>query len=130
MEEIMEIVNEYNKLHEQYQFLNISNPMPEHWADLTAEEIRGMVSDAQWLADVAQKFADKLSEMEAAITPVGTHYRENEVNTIDGYKAQGFTVEEAPKAQMYDILWNKWVNGYATANEVAQMEAIAEELGL
>lgn len=130
MEKIIEIINEYNKLHEQYKHLGISEPMPEYWADLTAEEIRGMVSDAQWLAGVAQKFADKLSELEASITPAGTHYHENEVNTIDGYMAQGFSAEEASKAQMYDILWNKWVNGYATANEVAQMEAIAEELGL
>lgn len=56
--------------------------------------------------------------------------RYNTVETIEGYIAQGFTVEEAPKAQRHDILFNKWVDGIITEEEDAEMEALVEELGL
>jgi hypothetical protein len=55
--------------------------------------------------------------------------RYNTVETIEGYIAQGFTAEEAPKAQRHDILFNKWVDGIIT-EEDAEMEALVEELGL
>jgi hypothetical protein len=56
--------------------------------------------------------------------------RYNTVETIEGYIAQGFTAEEAPKAQRHDILFNKWVDGIITEEEDAEMEALVEELGL
>lgn len=129
MEEIMEIISEYAKLHKDYEHMNISDPMPEDWATtLTVDKVADMRSGAAWLADVAQRFVDKLDELEAAMQPRG--YKEQEVYTIGQYMMDGFTAEEAVKVRNHDIIWNRWVNGQATPNEIAQMEAIAEELGL
>lgn len=129
MEEIKEIVEEYEKLHKLYEYMGIGEAMPKDWADtLTIEKIAQMRNDPDWVLTVAQKIVNKLDELEAAMQPYG--YHENTVNTIEEYMAQGFSAKEAPKAQRYDTLWNKWVNGQATPNEIAEMEAIAEELGL
>lgn len=129
MEEIKEIIAEYAKLHKDYGYLNMSNPMPSDWADtLTIQKVMDMRANVAWLAEVAQKFVDKLDELEATLQPYG--YRENTVYSEAEYIAQGFTDEEAPKAQRYDTLWNKWVNGEATPNEIAEMDNIQEELGL
>lgn len=54
----------------------------------------------------------------------------NKVYTIEEYIAQGFTAEEAPKAQRHDILFNKWVNKVITEIEEEEMYSIIEELGL
>lgn len=129
MEEIMEIISEYAKLHKDYEHMNISDPMPEDWADtLTIEKVADMRSGAEWLVSVAQQFVDKLDELEATLQPRG--YREQEVYTIGQYIMDGYTPDEAVKVRNHDIIWNRWVNGQATPNEIAQMEAIAEELGL
>ena len=129
MERITDIINEYEKLHKSYEYMNISNPMPENWADtLTAENVADMRSNIAWLAEVAQQFVDKLDELEASLQPYG--YEEQEVYTIGQYMMDGFTAEEAVKVRQHDIIWNRWVNGMATPNEIAQMEAIAEGLGL
>lgn len=129
MEEIKEIIAEYAKLHKDYGYLNMSNPMPSDWADtLTIQKVMDMRTNVAWLAEVAQKFVDKLDELEATLQPYG--YRENTVYSEAEYIAQGFTAEEALKAQRYDTLWNKWVNGEATPNEIAEMDNIQEELGL
>lgn len=129
MEEIMEIISEYEKLHKSYEYMNISDPMPENWADtLTVESVAKMRAGAEWLAEIAQKFVDKLDELEASLQPYG--YKEQEVYTIGQYMMDGFTAEEAVKVRQHDIIWNRWVNGMATPNEIAQMEAITEELGL
>ena len=129
MEEIMEIISEYAKLHKDYEFMNISNPMPEDWADaLTVDKVADMRSGAEWLVKIAQKFVDKLDELEASLQPYG--YKEQEVYTIGQYIMDGYTPDEAVKIRNHDIIWNRWVNGQATPNEIAQMEAIAEELGL
>lgn len=129
MEEIMEIISEYAKLHKDYEFMNISNPMPEDWADtLTVDKVADMRSGAEWLVEIAQKFVNKLDELEASLQPYG--YKEQEVYTIGQYIMDGYTPDEAVKVRNHDIIWNRWVNGQATPNEIAQMEAIAEELGL
>jgi hypothetical protein len=129
MEEIMEIISEYAKLHKDYEHMNISSPMPEDWADtLTIEKVADMRSGAEWLVSVAQQFVDKLDELEATLQPRG--YREQEVYTIGQYIMDGYTPDEAVKVRNHDIIWNRWVNGQATPNEIAQMDAIAEELGL
>lgn len=131
MEEIKEIITEYAKLHKDYGYLNMSSPMPSDWADtLTIKKVMDMKANIEWYAEVAQKFVDKLSELEATLQPHGYGYRENTVCSEAEYIAQGFTAEEAPKAQRYDTLWNKWVNGEATPNEIAEMDNIQEELGL
>lgn len=54
----------------------------------------------------------------------------NTIYTIEEYIAQGFTVEEAPKAQRHDILFNKDQLGEATEEEREEMFAIIDELGL
>lgn len=129
MEEIREIISEYAKLHKDYEHMNISDPMPEDWADtLTIEKVADMRSGAEWLVSVAQQFVDKLDELEATLQPRG--YREQEVYTIGQYIMDGYTPDKAVKVRNHDIIWNRWVNGQATPNEIAQMEAIAEELGL
>ena len=129
MEEIMEIISEYEKLHKSHEHMNISDPMPDNWADtLTIESVAKMRAGAEWLVEIAQKFVDKLDELEASLLPCG--YKEQEVYTIGQYMMDGFTAEEAVKVRQHNIIWNRWVNGMATPNEIAQMEAIAEELGL
>lgn len=129
MERIIEIINEYEKLQKSYEYMNISNPMPENWADtLTAEIVADMRSNIAWLAEIAQQFVDKLDELEASLQPYG--YEEQEVYTIGQYMMDGFTADEAVKVRQHDIIWNRWVNGMATPNEIAQMEAIVQELGL
>ena len=52
----------------------------------------------------------------------------NTINTIEEYIAQGFTAEEAPKAQRADILFNSWDN--LTEEEKEEYFALVEELGL
>lgn len=129
MNEIQIIAHGYAELHERYSFLDIGKPLPADWADtLTMEKVAEMRREIEWLIDIAERFTDKLGELESALQPYG--YSENTVYTVEEYMAQGFTAEEAPRAQKHDILWNKWVNGEATPNEVAEMEAIAEALGL
>lgn len=129
MNEFQKIVNEYNELHNQYSYLSFSNPIPADWANtLTVEKVAEMRKEIEWLSDIAGQFADKLGELESALQPYA--YTENTVYTIGQYILQGFTSEEAPKARKYDILWNKWVNGKATPNDIAEMDAIAEALGL
>jgi hypothetical protein len=54
----------------------------------------------------------------------------NTIYTIEEYIAQGFTAEEAPKAQRHDILFNKNQLGEATEEEREEMFAIIDELGL
>jgi hypothetical protein len=54
----------------------------------------------------------------------------NTIYTIEEYIAQGFTAEEAPKAQRHDILFNKDQLGEATEEEREEMFAIIDELGL
>lgn len=54
----------------------------------------------------------------------------NKVYTTEEYIAQGFTAEEAPKAQRHDILFNKKVDGIITEIEEEEMYSIIEELGL
>jgi len=54
----------------------------------------------------------------------------NTVETIEGYIAQGFTREEAFKAQRHDILFNKMIDGEIEEEEKEEMYDIAEELGL
>lgn len=54
----------------------------------------------------------------------------NPILTIEEYIAQGFTAEEAPKAQRHDILFNKSLMGTATEEEEEEMFAIIKELDL
>ena len=106
MERITDIINEYEKLHKSYEYMNISNPMPENWADtLTAENVANMRSNIAWLAEVAQQFVDKLDELEASLQPSG--YEEQEVYTIGQYMMDGFTAEEAVKVRpALRVSWN------------------------
>lgn len=129
MNEIQAIFNEYTELCNQYGFFDIGKPFPANWADiLTMEKVAEMRREIELFVDIAERFTDKLGELEGALQPYGCH--KNIVYTIGEYMAQGFTAEEAPRAQKHDILFNKWVNGKATPNEIAEMEAIAEALGL
>lgn len=129
MEELEIIANRYNELYNKFNYLGIFPALPENWRDLTAEQVYEFVDKAEWLVSVAQQFAEAAGDLHSAIdAPHG--FKRQTVYALNEYIQQGFSEEEAPKVQRYDTLWNKRVEGLATANEVAEMDDIANELGL
>lgn len=54
----------------------------------------------------------------------------NTIYTSDEYMAQGFTNEEVPYITKHDIIFNKYVDGIATDEEMEEMFRIQEMLGL
>lgn len=54
----------------------------------------------------------------------------NTVYTVEQYMEQGFTAEEAMKAQRHDVIFNKYIDGIATEEEMAELYIIQKELGL
>lgn len=129
MEELEIIVNRYTELYNKFNHLGVFPALPDNWRDLTAEQIYELVDKAEWLVSVAQQFAETLGDLHYAVSaPYG--FKRQTVYTVDEYIAQGYSKEEAPVVQRYDTLWNKRVEGLATANEVAEMDDIANELGL
>lgn len=129
MEDFEIIVERYNELYNKFNHLGVFPAMPENWRDLTANQIYELVDKAEWLVSVAQQFADTMKDL---YDELGAAYgaKKQTVYTLDEYIQRGFSEEEAPKVQRYDTLWNKQVEGLATANEVAEMDNIASELGL
>lgn len=129
MEEMEIIVNRYAELYNKFNYLGVFPAMPENWREMTAEQILEFVEKAEWLVSVAQQFAETMRDLYDAVdAPYGA--KRQTVYTLSEYIEQGFSEEEAPKAQRYDTLWNKRVKSLATANEVAEMDSIADELGL
>ena len=130
MEEIKIIAQEYAALVEKYGYLQIHKDLPGDWkTSLTVDNMEALCRDAEWLAGIAQQFADKLRELQNALEP-SFHANENEVLTIEEYMAQGFTREEAEDMKIYDTLWNKWVNSQATAYEIELMHYYQKKLDL
>lgn len=52
----------------------------------------------------------------------------NIIKTIEGYMAEGFTAEEAPKMIKHDTMFNNWEN--LTEEEKEEFFGIVKELGL
>lgn len=129
MEEMEIIVNRYNELYNKFKYLGVFPAMPENWRDLTAEQIYEFVDKAEWLVSVAGQFAETMNELHSAMSaPYGA--KTQTVYALNEYIEQGYSEEEAPKVQRFDTLWNKHIEGLATANEIAEMDNIANELGL
>lgn len=57
--------------------------------------------------------------------------RYNTVYTVEEYMSKyNYTREEAQKEQRHDIIFNKYVDGEATEEEMNELYAIQKELGL
>ena len=54
----------------------------------------------------------------------------NKIYTATEYMAQGFTADEVPLITRHDILFNKSIDGLATADELDEMFVIQKLLGL
>ncbi len=129
METIKNIVEEYEKLYKDYSYLGVFEEIPKDWRySLTVESVAELRKSADWLVKVAEQFADKLNELENSLQPLyGT---ENTVLTVAEYVAQGWTEEQAERLQVHNVLYNKYVNGQATPDEIETFELIAKELDL
>lgn len=54
----------------------------------------------------------------------------NVITTVEEHMKWGFTREEAEKSLRHDIIFNKMQDGLATEEEIKEMYAIIDELGL
>ena len=68
--------------------------------------------------------AIKLGELLCKIITPSDEIPKNEVLTIGGYIAEGYTPEEACLAREHDILWNEYVDGIITLGHRIRLSEI------
>ena len=91
----------------------------------TLSEIEEVIAD---LSDIKAKVLRTIKLCETlckTITP-STEATRNEVLTIGGYIAEGYSPEEATLVRKHDILWNEYVNGTITLGNYAELAKIWE----
>lgn len=130
MENIIIAFEKYNKLANRTAFTDMVKPFAEV-DSLTPAQVMDMLRGVEDVKYYVDQYIEALEELLYTLVPSPySKPQKNTVDTIGGYIAQGFTAEEAVKARQHDILFNKWVDWEATAKEIAEMEAIVEELEL
>lgn len=91
----------------------------------TLSEIEEIIANLSGIkAQVLQ--AIKLCETLCKTITPSAETTKNEVLTIGGYIAEGYTPEEACLVRKHDILWNEYVNGTITLDHYIELAKIWE----
>lgn len=86
-------------------------------------DIMQVVDTLSELRSKAQQALDLCRDLREALTP-SADATKNEVLTIGGYIAEGYTPEEACLTQRHDILWNEYVDGTITLDRYTELAEI------
>lgn len=90
----------------------------------TAEEVRAILSDLEWLKSKIEDLIDVVEDIDYYVGNASDE--KNEVYTIGQYIAMGYTAEEAPIVREHDILWNRHIDGVITIQEANRLHEIWE----